>query len=339
MRKELIVHQDPKSPISEIFRTLRTNIQFMNTKNKLKTILVTSTLPGEGKSWVSSNLAVTFAQAKKKVIIVDADMRKGRQYSIFDALPRPGLSNYLSGISVNEDAEASEDIANYIQQTEIDNLYLISAGNIPPNPSELLISPQMVDLLEQLKEMFDVVIIDGTPSQLVTDSLILTRLVDSTVIVTSSNETKKDDLKRIINNIENVGGKIAGIVVNKISMSSKKYEQSYYYGSKTTSKAKSTGKKSNKNGYNRASSMMGTRNASNSSPANKNSNKAPQNTKSNVNSTNKTTTRTKQSQEELPKALKKEKRPEKKEEISIEKTNDILNQINEYLDKEKKKLS
>ncbi len=339
MRKELIVHQDPKSPISEIFRTLRTNIQFMNTKNKLKTILVTSTLPGEGKSWVSSNLAVTFAQAKKKVIIVDADMRKGRQYSIFDALPRPGLSNYLSGISANEDGEASEDIANYIQQTEIDNLYLISAGNIPPNPSELLISPQMVDLLEQLKEMFDVVIIDGTPSQLVTDSLILARLVDSTVIVTASNDTKKDDLKRIINNIENVGGKIAGIVVNKISMSSKKYEQSYYYGSKTTSKAKSTGKKSNKNGYNRVSSMMGTRNTSNSSPANKNNNKTPQNTKSNVSSTDKTTAKTKQSQEELPKALKNEIKHEKNEEISIEKTNDILNQINEYLDKEKKKLS
>ena len=80
MKRELIVHQDPKSPISEVFRTLRTNIQFMNTKGKLKTILVTSTLPGEGKSWVSSNLAVTFAQAGKKVVLIDADMRKGRQY-------------------------------------------------------------------------------------------------------------------------------------------------------------------------------------------------------------------------------------------------------------------
>ena len=91
MRKELVAELDPKSPISEVFRTLRTNIQFMNTKGKLKSILITSTLPGEGKSWVSSNLAVTFAQAGKKVILIDADMRKGRVYSIFGASPRPGL--------------------------------------------------------------------------------------------------------------------------------------------------------------------------------------------------------------------------------------------------------
>ena len=105
MKKELIVQRDPKSPISEIFRTLRTNIQFMNTTNKLKTLLITSTLPGEGKSYVSSNLAVTFAQAGKKVILIDADMRKGRLYSIFDISPRPGLSNYLSGIDLEEGEE------------------------------------------------------------------------------------------------------------------------------------------------------------------------------------------------------------------------------------------
>ena len=96
MRKELIAHKNPKSPNSEIFRTLRTNIQFMNTNKKLKTLLVTSTFPGEVKSWVASNLAVTFAQAGKKVILIDADMRKGRQYNIFGVLPKPGLSNYLS---------------------------------------------------------------------------------------------------------------------------------------------------------------------------------------------------------------------------------------------------
>lgn len=135
MRKEVIVHQDPKSPISEIFRTLRTNIQFMNTKKNLKTILITSTLPGEGKSWISSNLAVGFAQTGKKVVLIDADMRKGRQYSIFGVSPRPGLSNYLSGVDVTDDGSTSEDLADYIQETDVKNLYLISAGNIPPNPS------------------------------------------------------------------------------------------------------------------------------------------------------------------------------------------------------------
>ena len=268
MKRELIVHQDPKSPISEVFRTLRTNIQFMNTKGKLKTILVTSTLPGEGKSWVSSNLAVTFAQAGKKVVLIDADMRKGRQYSIFEVSPRPGLSNYLSGIDETNDENKELDLADYIQETDVENLYLIAAGNIPPNPAELLIAPQMVDLLEQLKEICDIVIIDGTPSQLVTDALILTRLVDSTLIVTASKQTKKEDLKRIIANIQQVGGKIAGVVVNKMPMNAKKYEQSYYYGSTSMSRTKNNNrtaqrsasrtitKRQNREMYNRASNLM-----------------------------------------------------------------------------------
>ena len=94
MRKEIITFRDPKSPISEVFRTLRTNIQFMNTKNRLKSILITSISPSEGKSWTAANLAVTFAQAGKKVILIDCDMRKGRQFSIFGVPPTPGISNF-----------------------------------------------------------------------------------------------------------------------------------------------------------------------------------------------------------------------------------------------------
>ena len=231
MRKELIAQRDPKSPVSETFRTLRTNIQFMNTNNQLKTLLITSTLPGEGKSWVASNLAITFAQAGKKVVLIDADMRKVRQYTIFEVSPRPGLSNYLSGIDSKSEENSMDEIIDYIQETEVKNLYVISAGNIPPNPSELLITPKMVNLLDKLKQVSDIVIIDGTPCELVTDSVILSRLVDSTVIVTAHKQTKKDTLQKIVTNIQNVGGKIAGIVLNKIPVSAKKYEQSYYYGS------------------------------------------------------------------------------------------------------------
>ena len=229
LRKELIAQRDPKSPVSEVFRTLRTNIQFMSTNKKLKTLLVTSTFPSEGKSWVTSNLAVTFAQAGNKVILIDADMRKGRQYTIFGLSPRPGLSNYLSGIDVENPDEI--DLSKYIQKTEVENLLVMTAGNIPPNPSELLVSPPMFKLLEELKEVCDIVIIDGTPCELVTDSIILSRIVDSTVIVTAHKETKKDNLERIVKNIQNVGGKIAGVVVNKIPGSAKKYNESYYYGS------------------------------------------------------------------------------------------------------------
>ena len=112
MKNEIITFNDPKSPIAEVFKTLRTNMQFMNTKKQNQSILVTSTLPGEGKSYISINLAVAFAQSDKKVLIIDADMRKGRQYKILDALPNPGLSDYLSGI--NED---NRDISEYVQTT------------------------------------------------------------------------------------------------------------------------------------------------------------------------------------------------------------------------------
>ncbi len=343
MRKELVAHQEPKSPISEIFRTLRTNIQFMNTKGRLKSILITSTLPGEGKSWVSSNLAVTFAQAGKKVVLIDADMRKGRVYSIFGVSPKPGLSNYLSGVASNTE-EASNDLADYIQETEIENLYVIAAGNVPPNPSELLVSEQMINLMERLKNLCDIIIFDGTPSQLVTDSLILARIVDSTVIVTASKATKKEDLRRVIKNIKNVGGRIAGVIVNKVTIDAKKYEQSYYYGSTSFSENKMhTSKAPRKSGqemYNRAANMMEKRDYQakkeiNNIHSSKGQNKTVKvnNPKTNTQNQNKNNIN-----DEVPKALKKDIKIENAEEVSLDKTAEILNQINQYLDEEKKKL-
>lgn len=322
MKKELIAELDPKSPISEIFRTLRTNIQFMNTKGKLKTILVTSTFPGEGKSWVASNLAVTFAQAGKKVVLIDADMRKGRQYNIFGIAPIPGLSNYLSGVDIDDEQRDITDIADYVQDTEVDNLFVMPAGNIPPNPSELLISPQMVDLLEQLKELCDIVIVDGTPNELVTDSLIITRLVDSTIIVTASKQTKKDNLRRAIQNIQNVGGKIAGVVVNKVPIAAKKYEESYYYGSTEMSKARSDMRKAVKHNSR-------TQNSNNTQ-------KKSQNVKTNNNlrETEKNNSNENKNKDDLQRNIK----VNTSSEISLEKTNDILKQINEYIDNEKKNL-
>lgn len=228
IKKELVAHKDPKSPVSETFRTLRTNIQFMNTNKRLKTLLVTSTMPGEGKSWVASNLAVTFAQAGRRVILIDADMRKGRVYSIFGVTPRPGLSNYLSGVGENDERN---DLGNYLRKTEIPNLYVMPAGNIPPNPSELLVTHQMRNLLEELKRECDIVIIDGTPSKLVTDAVILSRFTDSTIVVTAHNQTKKDDLAQVVKDIKNVGGHVAGVVYNKIPIASKKYNETYYYAS------------------------------------------------------------------------------------------------------------
>lgn len=229
--EELIIYKDPKSPISEVFRTLRTNLQFMASNKEFKTLLVTSSMPGEGKSWVSANLILAFAQEGKKVIIVDADMRKGRMHKIFNIDKKPGLSNYLSGIIDKED---KDNVFNYIKRTELENLYIMPIGDVPPNPSELLVSERTTKLIETLKGIFDIVIFDGTPSLIVTDALILSRQVDATLIVTAHKTTKIGDVEKIKKSIQNVGGRIAGIVINKIPISAKKYDNSYYYGHKET---------------------------------------------------------------------------------------------------------
>ena len=155
MNNELIVIESPKSPEAEMFKNLRTNIQFMSTNSEKKVILMTSTIPGEGKSYVTSNLAAAFAQLNKKVLIVDVDLRKGRQYNIFGAHPRPGISNYLSGVVDQDFIGNKEEIENYIQPTFVDNLYLISSGSVPPNPSELLISTKMYNLIGNLRNKFE----------------------------------------------------------------------------------------------------------------------------------------------------------------------------------------
>ena len=226
MKNELITFVSPKTQISEVFRTLRTNIQFMNVDGKLKSLLVTSTVPGEGKSWVSANLAITFAQAGKRVLIVDADMRKGRQHDMFELKNTKGLSNYL----IMTTKESSLDtIGDYIQGTLVDNLYVMTAGMVPPNPSELLTSQKMVDLIKYLEKIFDIVIFDGTPSTIVTDAIILSKFVNTTLIVAGHKITKTDDLNQVKRNIVNVGGNIAGVVLNKMPTVRRKSKNGYYY--------------------------------------------------------------------------------------------------------------
>ncbi len=247
MRKEIITQSDPKSPISEVFRALRTNLQFMSKSSNCQTILITSTVQSEGKSWTSANLATTFAQTGTKTLIIDADMRKPRQHKIFQISNIPGLSNYLSGIN-DMGRKQNIDVFDCIKKTGIDNLYLLPSGNIPPNPSELLMSDKTLELLEEVKNNFDVVIFDGAPCLLVTDSTIISRIVDSTVLVTSYKYTKIDDLKEATKRIKRVGGKIAGVILNRVEISNKKYESKYYYAStnvpstnvKSSSKIKET---------------------------------------------------------------------------------------------------
>lgn len=232
MKRELISQVDPKSPVSEVFRALRTNLQFMNRSKNSQTILITSTVQAEGKSWTTANLATTFAQTGRRVVIVDADMRKPRQHKIFSCKMCPGLSNYLS--EINEIGKRERiNFKDCIQATEVENLFLLPSGNIPPNPSELLLSENLEELIRDLSNEFDVVLFDGAPCLLVTDSTIISRMVGATVLVASYKYTKIDDLKQAKKRIKSVGGNLVGVVLNRVEISSKKYANKYYYADTT----------------------------------------------------------------------------------------------------------
>lgn len=232
MKSELVVANSPKSPEAEIFRSLRTNIQFMNADSEKKVMQITSTVPGEGKSYVTANLAIAFAQINKKVLIIDVDMRKGRQYSLFNLNPRPGLSNFLSGVVDSDFTLDKDNIESYIQPTDIENLFVITSGSVPPNPSELLVSNKMGKVIDGLMDKFDIIIFDAPPCLIVADALIMSRLVDFNLIVSAQNITKMEDLNKAKNAIENVNGKVAGVILNKVQVTAKTYENSYYYGDK-----------------------------------------------------------------------------------------------------------
>ena len=230
MKREVITSIDPKSPVSEVFRALRTNLQYLNKKDGAQTILLTSTVQGEGKSFVAANLAVTFAQAGKNVVLVDSDMRRPRQHRIFENKQYPGLSNFLSGVDVYSSSNKIM-LKDCLYETEVSNLFLLPAGVIPPNPSELLQSEKLPDMIEELKKVFDVVIFDGAPCILVTDATLVSRLVDATILVTTQGKTKIEDLKEAKKRIKRVGGNIAGVVLNRVKVSGKKYGERYYYSS------------------------------------------------------------------------------------------------------------
>ena len=218
---ELVVEKYPKAIVSENIKSLRTNLQFSAIDNNLKTVLVTSTQASEGKSFVSANLAISFAQTDKKVLLVDCDLRKGRVHRLFDIPNTDGLSNLLT-----DDLEKMD---HYIHHTAINNLDVITCGTYPPNPSELLASRKMKKLLISLRHRYDIIIFDGAPIGGLTDSVILSNLMDETLIVVKDGNTSKNDLAAAKAELDKVGAKIAGVVFNMVNRRSSKY-YNYYYG-------------------------------------------------------------------------------------------------------------
>lgn len=220
---EFIVGNKSNSAVSEAFKALRTRIQFSKLESEqLKTILVTSSIPFEGKTIVASNLAGSFAQAGKKVLILDCDLRKPRVHNVFETDKFPGVSDYLfTNVTL-------EDIT---RRTPMDNLYFITSGTIPPNPSELLGSVQMKQFINKLKEIYDIVIIDSPPFITVTDSEILYNITDGTVLVCQANKTPADAFWKTYERLsKKYPHHLLGCVLNNFNFkSSYGYYYNYYY--------------------------------------------------------------------------------------------------------------
>ena len=220
---ELIVEKSPKAVVSENIKRLRTNLQFTSVDKRMKTILVTSSNAGEGKSFVAANLAISFAQADKRVLLVDCDLRKGRTHKLFGIANTAGLSNLLTG--------DLRSFGKYIRSTKIKNLDIITCGTYPPNPSELLSSKKNKTFVKLLRDYYNVIIFDGAPVGGLADSVILSSLMDETLIVVKDASTTRSELLATKDALDKVGANIAGIVFNMANHKSSKYYNYYYYDS------------------------------------------------------------------------------------------------------------
>lgn len=213
-----IVEDKPKSVAAEAYRTLRTNIQYSSFDKEIKTIVVTSAEMAEGKSTVAGNIAISFAQGEKKVILIDCDLRKPSVHKNFKVSNLVGLSEVLIGKATIEEAVCKHN----------NNFHFLTSGKIPPNPSEMLASSSMTKLIEKLKEEYDIIILDTAPLKAVTDAQILSTKVDGTILVVRAARTKRDTVIDARNLLDKVGANILGTVLHAVENTRGKYF--YYYG-------------------------------------------------------------------------------------------------------------
>lgn len=234
MAVSLITIEQTKSPISEAYRTLRTNVQFTSVDSKTKKIMITSSGPREGKSTTVANLAVSMAQAGKSVLVIDADLRNPTQHKLFQLGNFEGLSSFLV-----QDEEGKD----FIKETTVPGVKVLTGGPIPPNPAELVGSQRMKRLIEKVSEQFDVVLIDTPPIIAVTDAAIIAQEVDGVILVLASGEVNKDYAQRAKEQLDKVEAKILGAVINKADMKTSEYYYYYYYHGSDDSKKKRKGRK------------------------------------------------------------------------------------------------
>lgn len=219
--KQESIERDSTS-FNEEIKKIRTNLKFSAINGDVRVICVTSSLPGEGKSLISANLAASFAQYDEKVLLIDCDLRKGRQKQLFNVANNKaqGLSKLL--INKRWDKEYKD----YIKETKIDNLSVIPTGVFPPNPSELLSNERFAKLLEKLKNDYSVIILDCPPIEGLSDALVVSTLADATILVTKYKSTSIKLLEKSKNALVKVGARLAGVVLNNVE----KEPNTYYYG-------------------------------------------------------------------------------------------------------------
>ena len=219
-KDKILLSDHPKAGFVEDIKTIRTNLDFSSLDKKLKKILITSSIPGEGKSFISSNLAISFAQNQKKVLLIDCDLRKCVVHKKFN-MKNIGLSNLIAKNDL-------DNINSYINHTNVDNLDVMTRGIIPPNPSELLNSSIFEAVLKLLEPFYDIIILDGTPITNLPDSLVVSKFVDKTLVVSTIGYTPIDLLENTKKSLENVNADIAGVIVNKVPVSRGGYYYSAY---------------------------------------------------------------------------------------------------------------
>lgn len=220
LKRRLLAHNSPKDPVAEQYRTIRTNIQFSGADQEIKSIVLTSTGPGEGKSTTASNLATVYAQQGLRVLLIDADLRKPTAHYTFRLENHVGLTNVLTKQSKLEQA---------VQGTEVPELFLLTSGPIPPNPAELLASNNMTELLKEMKEQFDMVIFDTPPVLAVADAQILANQVEGSILVVSSGKTDKEAAIKAKELLLKANAKVLGAVLNNRKMEEGS-DYYYYYG-------------------------------------------------------------------------------------------------------------
>lgn len=216
-----IAKAQPGSPVSESYKKLRTNIRFSVMGQAVKVILVASAVTGEGRTTTAINLAISYAQENKSVLLLDADLRRPAVAQAFFRTSRAGLSDILIGQGKVQEA---------LQQTDIANLFVLPAGTVPANPSELLGSAAMLELLESLKSQFDVIIIDSPPASSFADAQIVGAMSDGVVLVARSGKVTKEAVRRTRLGLEHVGARILGAVLNNSSRGRVESSYANYYG-------------------------------------------------------------------------------------------------------------